>query len=548
MTGTPITWPDDFPATWEGCRPEPLLAVLNRGIDRFGERDVLLFDDGYTITANELRARSEALAGCLSARLSPGDRVALALGNRAEYVIAFLAVLANRAVSVSLSPEIGPHEASYVVNNSHCVMAFTDDTSHEVLAGLGDDAPSLREVVPLIGAEPGGYDHLLDGSKPKRFAEVEAEVGDLVDIGYTSGTTGLPKALAGTHLETLRYMDVSLRHKAVSPEQEPERMLMPLQLHYGDPLTALFSAICSGGSIVLMRRFSASRFWQVARDTEATSILTIGSVPAMLLSKPPGQADRDHSIRRAVALAIPRAQHAELESRFGFPWNEAYGSSESGPAISMPHHVAHEFVGSGALGIPLPDIDARLVDLDGDVVDGAGSGELELRGEIVFDGYLDNPEATAEVVHDGWLRTGDLMRRDERGVYYFEGRRKEVIRRSGINISPAEVEAVLRQHSSVADAAVVPVEDEMMGEEIKAYVELIPGADFEPAVLAAFCAEHLTRVKVPRYIEHQQTPFPRTPTQRIPKKQLMVDGAHTVDRAWDREAAIVQSNTAGESA
>ena len=547
MTGTPITWPDDFPATWEGCPPEPLLTVLDRGIGRFGAREVLLFDDGYAITADELRARAEALAGALATRLSPGDRVALAIGNRAEYVIAFLAILANRAVSVSLSPEIGPHEAAYIVNNSRCVMAFTDDTSYEVMAGLGPEAPTLREVVPIAGAEPRGYDHLLDGSAPKRFADVVADLGDLVDIGYTSGTTGLPKALAGTHLETLRYMDVSLRHRAVAPDQRPDRMLMPLQLHYGDPLTALFSAMCSGGAIVLMRRFSATRFWEVARDTAATSILTIGSVPAMLLSKPPSPADRDHSIRRAIALAIPRDQHAELESRFGFPWNETYGSSESGPAISMPQHVAHEFVGSGALGIPLPDIDARLVDLDGVVVDGPGSGELELRGEVVFDGYLDNPEATAEVMHDGWLRTGDLMRRDERGVYYFEGRRKEVIRRSGINISPAEVEAVLRQHASVADAAVVPVEDEMMGEEIKAYVEIVPGADFEPAILAAFCAEHLSRVKVPRYIEHRQTPFPRTPTQRIPKKQLMVDGVHTIDRAWDREAAA-QLNTTGESA
>ncbi|MFD0685994.1 class I adenylate-forming enzyme family protein [Actinomadura fibrosa] len=532
LSTTPVTWPEDFPGTWEGCPREPLLTVLGRGIDTYGDRPVLLFEDGFTITGRQLRGRAERFAGLLARHIGVGDRVALAVGNRAEYVIAYLAVLANRAVIVSLSPRIGPDDARYAVEDSGCVLAITDDDSHDVLAALADQAPALRAAIKVDGPEPAGFDHLLDGIEPIRFADVEARLDDLVDIGYTSGTTGLPKALAGDHVETLRYIDVHLRRSRSSPEAE--RMLMPLQLHYGDPLTFLFAAMCSGASLVLMRRFSATRFWDVARSSGATTIFTIGSVPQMLLSRPESPADREHSIRHAVALAIPPDRHAELERRFGFPWTEAYGSSESGPAISMPPHVAHEFLGTGALGIPLPDVQARLVDLDGRVVDGPGSGELELAGEVTFRGYLNAPEATAEVLHDGWLRTGDLMRRDERGVYYFEGRRKEIIRRSGVNVAPAEVEAVLRRHPDVLDAAVVPVPDEVMGEEIKAYVELVPGATFAPAELARFCAERLTGPKVPRYIEHRTTPFPRTPSQRIPKKELMVDGAHTTTHAWDR--------------
>jgi crotonobetaine/carnitine-CoA ligase len=533
---TPVTWPDDFPGTWEGCPREPLLTVLGRGIDRNGDRPVLLFDDGFTITGRQLRERAERFAGLLARHIGIGDRVALAVGNRAEFVIAYLAVLANRAVIVSLSPQIGPHDARYAIEDSGSVLAITDEDSHGVLSALVGDTPTLRTAIKVGGPEPAGLDRLLDGIEPIRFTDVEARVDDMVDIGYTSGTTGLPKALAGDHVETLRYIDVHLRRALLS--EETDRLLMPLQLHYGDPLVFLFAAMCSGGSLVLMRRFSATRFWDVARSSGATAILTIGSVPQMLLSRPESPADRDHSIRKAVALAIPPDRHAELERRFGFPWTEAYGSSESGPAISMPPHVAHEFVGTGALGIPLPDVRARLVDLDGDIVDGPGAGELELAGEITFSGYLNAPEATAEVLHDGWLRTGDLMRRDERGVYYFQGRRKEVIRRSGVNVAPAEVEAVLRRHPSVLDAAVVPVRDEVMGEEIKAYVELAPGAVFAPAELARFCAERLTRPKVPRYIEHRTSPFPRTPSQRIPKKELMVDGAHTTNRAWDRTQHI----------
>ncbi|MFF3501224.1 class I adenylate-forming enzyme family protein [Streptomyces sp. NPDC003247] len=528
----PVTWPEDLPGTWEGCPRKPLLQILSRGIDRFGEQQVLLFDDGAAFTANQLREHAERLAGHLSTLLRPGDRVAIALGNRAEYVIAFLAVLANRGVVVSVSPEIGPHDARYAVEDAGCVLAVTEDSSDAVMRGLIGAVASLRTVIKARDPEPSGFDHLLTGVAPLRLADVEASLDDMVDIGYTSGTTGLPKALGGRHVETLRYMDVHLRRRRAAAE--PMRMLMPLQLHYGDPLTYLFAAMCSGDSLVLMRKFSASRFWDVARASGATEILTIGSVPNLLLGRPEGPADRDHRIRHATALAIPRDRHAELERRFGFPWSETYGSSESGPAISMPAHVAAEFVGTGALGIPLPDVLARLVDLEGQVVVGPGTGELELSGEIVFEGYLGNPEATAEVLHDGWLRTGDLMRRDARGVFYFEGRRKELIRRSGINIAPAEVEGVLRRHPAVLDAAVVPVEDQVMGEEIKAYVELVPGAEFDPADLVAFCAERLTRQKVPRYVEHRAEPFPRTPTQRIPKKELMVDGRHTTDTAWDR--------------
>jgi crotonobetaine/carnitine-CoA ligase len=204
----------------------------------------------------------------------------------------------------------------------------------------------------------------------------------------------------------------------------------------------------------------------------------------------------------------------------------------------MPAHRAAEFVGTGALGIPYPDVEARLVDENGNELAGAAVGELEMRGQITFEGYVNNPEATAEVMHDGWLRSGDIMRRDERGVYYFQGRRKELIRRSGINVAPAEVEGVLRLHPDVLDAAVVPVEDEVMGEEIKAYVELVDGAVFRPEELAAHCSARLNKHKVPRYIEQRTEPFPRTPTQRIPKTQLMVDGRHTVDHAWDRLTAM----------
>lgn len=529
----PVCWPPNFAPAWSGCPKRPLLEILGFGWNSRPNNVSLIFDDGYSITNKDLKYQTALFAGYLQSRISPGDRVALAIGNRVEFVIAYLAVIANRGVVVSLSPELSAFEAEHVVEDSQCVLAIAEQRAEAIFSGIRDSNSSLREVVGIRGQEPHGLAHLCSSMSPVDLDSVDATVNDLVDIGYTSGTTGLPKALGGSHLEVLRYIDSSVRSHY--PDEDGDyRVLYPLQFHYGDPLTALFTAIYRGFSVVIMRKFSVTRFWTVARDYKATEIMTIGSIPDMLLSQPESSIEREHVIRSASAIAIPRTRHAELERRFGFPWREMYGSSESGPAIAMPLKAGAAYVGTGAVGIPYPDIDARLVDEMGNVIEGAGSGELELSGNIVFEGYVNNSAATEEVLHDGWLRSGDLMHRDEDGVFYFEGRRKEIIRRSGVNIAPAEVEGVLRMHPDVRDAAVVAVADEMMGEEVKAYVELTDHADFRPGALDEFAATRLSSPKRPRFYEHRRTPFPRTPTQRIPKSQLKVDGDHRRDTAWDR--------------
>ncbi len=546
-SGGEITWPSDMPGTWQGCPRRPLLEILHAAFERDPGHVPLVFDDGFEVTAGEIRTEVELFAGFLRGRIAPQERVLLAVGNRTEFVAAYLAVVANRGVVVAVSPEIGPQDARYIVDDAGCRLALTDASSRARFVELAADDSRLDEVLTIDGEEPRGWRHLCEESTPLSLAEVACEIDDLTGIGYTSGTTGMPKALGMSHVEPIRYIDVYSRERTTQPEAE-HRLLMPLQFHYGDPLTALYTALHLGSTLILMRRFSASRFWDVARGCGATEIMTIGAIPDMLLSRPEGPADRDHRVRSAVALAIPIVRHAELERRFGFPWRETYGSSESGPAISMPHAAGGRFVGTGALGIPWPDIEARLVDESGDVVEGVGAGELELRGEVVFEGYVNNPDATAEVMHDGWLRSGDVMRRDQYGVYYFQGRRKELIRRSGVNVAPAEVEATLRLHEAVVDAAVVPVADEMMGEEIKAYVELVPGVAFDPEDLWEFCSARLSKTKVPRYLEHRVEPFPRTPTQRIPKNELKVDGVHRADTAWDRLAAEGRDQSRRETA
>lgn len=531
----------DAPVAWLEHRSEPWSAIPRMTLPEFlvprlrrgGSRPLVVFDDGQELSCDELLAATERFTAYLRTRLEPGDRVALAVDNRSEYLIAYFAVIAARGIVVALGPTIGPDDAGHVLRASGAKLAIALPAAAEVIAAVGAEVPGFDEALAVEGAEPEGLSRFYRDLEPAPLEDPEARLEELTDIGFTSGTTGMPKALAGDHTELLHYADSYLRHAGLGPD---DRILCPLQFHYGDPLYMLLATLEADTTIVVMRKFSVSRFWNVARDYGATRISTIGSIPNLLLTAPPSAAEREHTVEMASAVAVPASQHQELIDRFGFPWFEGYGSSESGPAIAMPRHLADRYVGSGAIGLAYPEVETRLVDAEGQVVEGPGNGELQLRGHILFRGYLDNEEATAEVLDGDWLRTGDLLERDADGIFYFRGRRKELIRRGGENIAPAEVEAALRKHPAVIDTAVVPVEDAIRGEEVKAYVELKEPVD--PAGLVEFCAERLAPFKVPRYVEIRTDPFPRTPSQRIPKNQLKVDGAHRTDTAWDREAQV----------
>lgn len=525
-----VGWPAELAPPWSAVAHTTLLEFLVPRLAKDPDLATVIFDDGQTLTCGHLLDRAARLAGGLTGLINPGDRVGLAIGNRSEFLVAYLAILGHRGTVVTLSPGIGPRDAAHVLRDSACVVVIAEPSAADIIESVRAECPALQRIWAVSDGEPDGLAEYYDA--PLDLSAVEAEIADLTDVGYTSGTTGMPKALPGRSRELLRYTDVFLRICDFGPH---DRILCPLQFYYGDPLWLLFASLEVGVPLVVMRKFSVSRFFAVAREHDVTVLLSVGAIPNLLLSAPPGPQDRDHRIRLAIGVGIPRDQHRELDERFGFPWIEYYGSSESGPAIAMPRRCAEEYVGTGALGFPLPDVPARLVDPDGHQVDGPGGGELELGGAVLFEGYLNNPAATAEIWDGQWLRTGDLVRRDVDGAYYFAGRRKELIRRGGENLSPAEVEATLRLHPAVVDVAVVPVDDPLRGEEVKAYVQVTNGHAFDPVALAAFARERLSAFKVPRYFEHRVEPFPRTPSQRIPKNELKVDGRHTTYGAWDRE-------------
>ena len=524
-------WPADTPPAFTEVPREPLLRVMVPQLRAGGDRPMVIFDDGVEFTCAEFLAATERLAAGLSEYVGPGDEVGLAIGNRAEFLIAYYAVQSLRAVVVQFGPKVADAEAEHICADRGLRVAIADGQAADVLErAVGGNLRVLR--VDPTADEPHGLAAYY-GAAGRPLDSAEATPHDIISVGYTSGTTGLPKALAFTHDEPLRYADIFLR---TLPFGASDRMLCPLQFHYGDPLWLLFVSVLRGTPLVVMRKFSVSRFWEVAARFEVTRLMSIGAIPGLLLKGEPQPAERAHRIEFAVSVGAPQAQHAELVARFGFPWVEHYGMSETCVTTAVPLAYAERYVGTGAIGIPVPEAQVRLVDGDGVVLSGPGSGELEVSGPWVpFREYLGNPEATAQILHDGWIRTGDLVRRDQDGVYYFEGRNKELIRRGGENIAPAQVEGVLREHPAVIDAAVVPVADPIRDEEVKAYVQV--RGEVDPAELAAYCARHLAPHKVPRYIELRTEPFPMTASQRIRKHELKVDGTHRIEGSWDRLAS-----------
>ena len=259
-------------------------------------------------------------------------------------------------------------------------------------------------------------------------------------------------------------------------------------------------------------------------------------MPKLMLETPTSPDDREHSVKRVICSAIPPADHAAIETRWGVPWYEAFGMTESGLDIAVELADHDETVGTGCVGTPMPGREVRIVDAEDRPVPAGKPGELVLRGLGLMDGYYRNPPATAEVFRNGWLHTGDVARCDAQGRFYYLTRMKDMIRRSGENIAAAEVEDVIMRHPGVRLAAVLAVEDDLRGEEVMAYVvpdDDVSREDVSPPVLSAFCAERLARFKVPRYWKYRDD-LPRTPSERIRKEVLREEHEDPRTGAYDR--------------
>ncbi len=497
-------------------------------------KPALIFEDGVVVSRAVLWSAAESFAGYLHERIKPGERVAIMMPNRAEFMIAWLAVVAARGVLVPLNPSLRSYDAGHILRDSAARVVITDPEHETLFTGLRQSCPDLEYLVIAADPEPGGLVPFRGQPPGDRPTEAAA---DITNVYYTSGTTGPPKGCMVDHEYWLRFAELIAEMYDFT---SADRLLCCLQFFYNDPPWQLLLSLIAGTSLVVMRRFSVSRYWQVVRDNHVTVLFGIAATASLLLKAPPDERDRDHHARLAIHVGIPAQVHAELVKRWGVPWVEAYGLTETGVIVSMPTQYADEMTGSGSIGLPCPSAEVRVVRPDGEDTDDGESGEIVVRAPGLMRGYLNRPKATAETFRGGWLHTGDLGRRDSHGFLYFQGRIKDIIRRAGENIAAAEVENVLRSHPKVLEAAAVPAPDGLRGEEVKVHVLLISVetvGSCPPAELIVFCAERLARYKVPRFIQYRTEDFDRTPSMRVKKEQLD-RSADDRTLVWDREEQL----------
>jgi carnitine-CoA ligase len=520
-----ITAPDIISLFIEACVSAPDGAAL-------------VFEDGISVSRAELRGQVERFAGYLSERVKPGDRVAIMLENRTEFMVTWLAVVANGGILVSLNTSAGEYDAGHMLRDSGAALAVVGRSAETLVRSLQGRCPELREIVVVAEPEPDGLVAFQAAGGALDLASIIVDADAPTNIYYTSGTTGAPKGCVTGHRYWLRFADMYLRLYDLTPA---DRLLCCLQFFYGDPPWQMLVSFHARTALVVMRRFSVSRFWKVVRENDVTRLFGLASIPSLLLKAPPDARDHEHRVKFALQIGVPTASQTELHERWGFPWVEGYGLTETGLVVGMPLEFGDAMAGSGSIGIPCPEVQVRISDDQGNETGANEPGEITLKAPGLMQGYWNQPDATAEVFRDGWFRTGDIGRRDEHGFLFFMGRKKDIIRRSGENVAAAEVEELLRSHGAILEAAVVPVPDELRGEEVKAYVALVEGGGQEklgPDEIVEFCAQRLSKHKVPRYIEYRTEPFPQTPSMRVKKSELLAEPPSRSVEVWDRELEL----------
>jgi len=475
---------------------------------------------GHRYTYAELDARCNRLADALRGRgVQPGDRVAFLLMNGVEYIESYFALAKLGAVMVPLNWRLVPDELAFILKDSGSTVLIYDDAFDGAVEAL---QPLETEVGQWIRVGPEGglpghasYDALCEAASPAPF-EVTACDDDLLFIMYTSGTTGLPKGAVHSH-RTMAAASITINMTA--DMRYGDRYLQMLPLFHVGALTPLTAAVHRGSTIVLMRAFDpVVAFESIAKERVTTGLAVPAMLDAMLAACDPGA--HDHTgLRWLMSGAAPvPVPLIEKYAALGIEIHQVYGLTEScGPAclISPEEAIAK----AGSTGPAFFHTDVRVVNEAGEDTAPGEVGEVWIRGAHIMLEYWNRPEATAETITSGWLRSGDLAIMDGDGFVYIQDRKKDMIISGGENIYPAEVENALAGHPKLLESAVIGLPSERWGESPAAIVVPRPGETVSAEEVIAFCSQKLARYKIPKVVE-QIDEIPRNPTGKILKRML----------------------------
>ncbi|WP_371786433.1 AMP-binding protein [Streptosporangium subroseum] len=483
------------------------------------------------LTYCQVEQRSAGLATAFArVGVGAGSCVALLMHNSLDQVLVWFALARLGAVHAPLNTALLGEHLAQAVRVAEASVLVADAEFLPVITPVLDQLPELKRVVVNGIAGEQRFDDLADYQRCTDQCP-PAEVDDLAaaTLLFTSGTTGASKACVLSHRYLARQGQLHATYMGLLPD---DVLYCPFPLFHIDAATlTVVAALACRGTAVLGRRFSASRFWNDVRAFDVSIFNFMGATLTILWKQPPSDRDRAHRVRLAWGVPMPEWQRG-WEERFGIPLRQVYGLTDGGVPVYDPLEGPQK---PGACGRVIPEFDVRIVDESGHPLPSGHLGEIVVRGResgLVMNGYHAMPEATAQVLKNGWLHTGDLGTLDGDGYLTFEGRLSDSIRRRGENISAYEVEQLLIRHPAVLDAAAIGVPSELTEEDLKVIVVVRPGAGLTAEELHEFCLATAPAFMVPRYIELVPA-LPKTPTQKIEKFRLRQDAI--TPTTWDSQ-------------
>lgn len=435
--------------------------------------------------------------GLIGLGLEPGDRVAIVAGNNRYFVVSYLAALSAGLVVVPLNPTNPQVAVAHELTTVGARAVIVGPAGRAALEGVDrSDLPTVEFIIGAGFTPEGGLS----------FEELSVELGapvvdrspdDLAVLIFTSGTAGLPRAAMLTHGNL--YANIRQMLASADGDQQPDDVVFGVlpMFHIFGLNVVLGASLFVGSAVLLIERFDPVSALESIQKWGATIVSGPPTMWAAWAGVPGVDPEVMSSVRLAVsgAAKLPVEVAQAIEAKYGLVLEEGYGLTEASPVVTSPRGIEAP---AGSIGIPVPGMELRIVDAQGDDVLVGDSGEIWVQGPNVFAGYWDAPEATASVLtEDGWLRTGDVAVVDDDGFIFLVDRAKDLIIVSGFNVFPAEVEAVLAEHPAVEASAVVGVPHPYTGEAVKAYVKARPGVPVEEDDVIAFCAERLPGYKCP---------------------------------------------------
>lgn len=529
-------------------KPDSIWDIVQaRGRELGGKPFVNFIDDGETITYGNAAERPAVLGkGLLEHGVRGGDKVGMLLRNSALYVYAWFATLGAALVDVPINPDFRGAVLAHAIRKIDVTVVLADREGLQALQTVSAEirAQLVAVIVPddvyeeakAAGLVLEGIGRLLPvaaveeaGRRSTRtLPEIDSRA--LASIRFSSGTTGMPKGVMMDHGHMLAS---ARKFNEMMDYGSGDVMYSCFPFHHVfSTITGVLSTMCAGASMIMAKKFSASRYWQDIRDHGVTRAHVLDPLVPLLMKQPASELDRRHKVPVMYTAA---GDYPEFEARFGVRILPLYDMSELTVALHYPEGEPRR---PGSCGKESGLFDVKIVDESNCEVPAGTDGEIVVRprySSIMFMGYYNDADQTVQKWRDLWFHTGDRGRKDSEGYFYFLGRMGDRIRRRGVNVSAEQIEAVALENRAILECAAIAVPSPVGEDDIKMCVKLVPGATVTARAIAAYLANALPKAMAVRYVE-LFTELPKTQTEKVKRAVLrqMGEGGLTPE-TWDHE-------------